>query len=198
MDLVRQLLAWVETLGPWAPVALGAAFVPCCVLLLPCLPLTLAAGALFGFWKGLAVVAAGGTLGAAAAFAVARLAGRRRLEPLIARYPSARAFDAAMAKGGARVIFFLRMSPVVPFIALNYAAGLSPVNPRDYMVVTCVGMLPGSALYVYLGSLAAAAAAGEAGLTDGWRWAFYAVGLAATVAAVWTAGRLARRELERI
>ena len=77
----------------------------------------------------------------------------------------------------------LRLSPVVPFNVLNYAFGLTRVSLRDYVVASWIGMMPGTLLYVYLGSIAGdlAGAGGRASRTPA-EWAFYAVGLVATIA----------------
>ena len=56
----------------------------------------------------------------------------------------------------------LRLSPVIPFNILNHALGLSDAKVGRYVVASFIGMLPGTWMYVYLGSLATTAA----GLTD--------------------------------
>ena len=94
----------------------------------------------------------------------------------------------------------LRLSPVVPFNVLNYAFGVTRVSLRDYVVASWIGMMPGTLLYVYLGSIAGdlAGAGGRASRTPA-EWAFYAVGLVATIAVTVFVTRLARRALaERV
>src|SRR5262249_19867559 len=83
--------------------------------------------------------------------------------------------------------------PAFPFNLLNYAFGLTRVSLRDYVLASWVGMMPGTVMYVYLGSLAGdLAGAGRRERTAA-EWTLYAVGLAATVAVTVLVTRLARR-----
>jgi len=92
----------------------------------------------------------------------------------------------------------LRLSPVFPFNLLNYALGLTKVRFGDYLIA-CIGMLPGSLLYVYYGALAgevAALAGGEAPEKGAGYFALLAVGLVATIAVTTVVTRSARRALD--
>ena len=100
---------------------------------------------------------------------------------------------AAVAEEGWKIVGLTRLSPVFPFTLLNYAFGLTSVSLRHYVVASWIGMMPGTVMYVYLGSLARAAA-GERTRTAG-EWALYGVGLLATVAVTIFVTRLARRAL---
>lgn len=71
----------------------------------------------------------------------------------MATKPKLAAIDAAIAEHGFKIVLLLRLSPVFPFNLLNYALGLTRVQVRDYVLASFIGMLPGTALYVYLGSL---------------------------------------------
>ncbi|HSW50743.1 MAG TPA: VTT domain-containing protein, partial [Bryobacteraceae bacterium] len=107
--------------------------------------------------------------------------------------------DNAVAAEGWKIVGLTRLSPVFPFNLLNYAFGLTRVSLRDYVVASWIGMIPGTVMYVYLGSLAGSLA--ELGLKEGGRartqaeWALYAVGLVATVAVTVVITRIARRAL---
>src|SRR5262249_45817616 len=88
-------------------------------------------------------------------------------------------------------------SPVFPFSLLNYAFGLTRVTTGAYAVATIVGILPGTAMYVYLGSLVTnltELASGRSG-GDTAREGLYVLRLAATVAVTLTVTRIARRAL---
>ncbi|HVB38853.1 MAG TPA: VTT domain-containing protein, partial [Vicinamibacterales bacterium] len=97
-----------------------------------------------------------------------------------------------------KLVLLLRLSPIVPFNLLNYALSLSGISPGRYVVASFLGMLPGTLLYVYLGSLATTAASlGTAGAGGGpLRLALYAAGFAATLLVVVIATRTARRALD--
>jgi len=90
-----------------------------------------------------------------------------------------------------------RLSPLFPFVLLNYAYGLTRVRLRDYVLASWIGMLPGGVMYVYIGSLAGDLAGVGRATTkrpSGF-WILNLVGLAATVAVALYAAHLARRAL---
>ena len=93
-----------------------------------------------------------------------------------------------------------RLSPVFPFVFLNYAYGLTKVSLRGFFFASWVCMLPGTVMYVYFGSLAENVATLGAGDTPGWQtWTLRVVGLVATVAVTIYVTRVARRALaERV
>jgi uncharacterized membrane protein YdjX (TVP38/TMEM64 family) len=105
------------------------------------------------------------------------------------------AIDRAVANEGWNIVFLTRLSPVFPCTLLNYAFGLTRVSLRDYVLASWIGMMPGTVMYVYLGSLV------RAGVADHERtpteWALYGTGLLATVAVVVIVTRIARRALAR-
>src|SRR5918993_2446323 len=144
-----------------------AAYVASTVAFLPGSILTLAAGFAFGPVWGLAIVSPASVAGATAAF----LLGRTLLRDWAVRKtrgaPQLRAIERAVEREGFKLILLLRLSPLIPFNVLNYALSLSNVRLSTYIVASAVGMLPATALYVYLGSLAPTAAqlsaAGEGG-----------------------------------
>jgi uncharacterized membrane protein YdjX (TVP38/TMEM64 family) len=174
------------------------AYVVATVAFLPGSILTLAAGFAYGPLWGLAIVSPASVAGATAAF----LLGRTLLRDWAVRKtqgsPQLRAIERAVDREGFKLVLLLRLSPVIPFNVLNYALSLSNVRLATYVVASAVGMLPATALYVYLGSLATTAAqlsgAGEGGGSS--RTLLYAAGLAATIAAILIATRAARRALQ--
>ena len=87
-----------------------------------------------------------------------------------------------------------RLSPVFPFNLLNYAYGLTSVRFKDYFFASWIGMLPGTVLYVYIGSLAGEAASMGTGARKA-QWAVRIVGLAATLAVALLAARIAKKAL---
>lgn len=116
--------------------------------------LTLAGGALFGFWTGLLVVSFASAAGATLAF----LASRHLLRDKVrARLGSrAQGIDAGLARDGAFYLFSLRLIPVVPFFAVNLLMGLTPIRTLTFYGVSQLGMLPGTAVYVNAGTQLAA------------------------------------------
>jgi uncharacterized membrane protein YdjX (TVP38/TMEM64 family) len=191
-----QFTAWVQSLGMLGPVVFILAYGLAAVLLIPGFPLTMAAGALWGFAQGLVIVMLGATLGAVLAFVSARYLARGFVEAYVARSPRLVALDRAVASEGLRLVFLLRMSPLVPFNLLNYVLGVSRVRFRDY-VGGMPGMIPVAAMYVYAGKVAGdlAALASGAPPRGAMYYAMLAVGLAATVAAGILTARAAQRSI---
>lgn len=190
--------AWVEGVGVWGPMVFVLAYAVATVAFVPGSVLTLAAGALFGLVEGTVVVFVGATLGAAAAFLVARYLARTSIERRLAGNQRFAAIDKAVGGEGRKIVFLLRLSPVFPFNLLNYALGLTQVAFSDYLVAS-LGMIPGTILYVYYGKLAgdvAAAAGGVAQQHDSAYYTVLVVGLLATVAVTTVVTRIARRTLD--
>ncbi|MFT7462972.1 MAG: putative membrane protein YdjX (TVP38/TMEM64 family) [Pseudohongiellaceae bacterium] len=199
-DWLQQAVAWVEALGPWGPLALVGLYIVACVALAPASVLTLGAGAVFGVVQGTIAVFIGATLGASAAFLVGRYLARDWVASKVAGNPRFSAIDRAVSREGLKIVVLTRLSPVFPFNLLNYAYGLTGVTFRDYFIGS-LGMLPGTLMYVYLGSVGAAAA-GSAGGTDGAEDAGAAgglglevVGLLATIVVTVFVTRIASRAL---
>jgi uncharacterized membrane protein YdjX (TVP38/TMEM64 family) len=197
--LLRSSLDWVAGLGPTGVIAFVAIYVLACVFMLPGSVLTLGAGAVFGVVKATVIVSLASTLGATAAFLVGRYLARDRVAKMIAGNERFKAVDEAVGREGWKIVGLTRLSPVFPFNLLNYAYGVTKVSLRDYVLASWIGMLPGTVLYVYLGSLAGSLATlgrQGAGRTPA-QWALYAVGLLATVAVTIFVTRIARAALAK-
>jgi uncharacterized membrane protein YdjX (TVP38/TMEM64 family) len=155
------------------------------VLLAPGSLLTVGAGFAFGLWKGFLAVSAGSTVGAALAFLVARFIARAKVEAIAQRNEKFRQIDKAIGKQGAKLIFLLRLSPVIPFNLSNYFYGLTGVKFLPYVLASWIGMIPGTFLYVYIGvasKVAVSTVAGAQAVRHGWQyWIFISIGLAATI-----------------
>jgi uncharacterized membrane protein YdjX (TVP38/TMEM64 family) len=199
--LFRDALAWIEDAGPIGPLVFFGIYVGACLFMLPGSILTLGAGAVFGVVHGLLLASLSSTVGATAAFMVGRYLARERVTRRIAGNVAFRAMDEAVATEGWKIVALTRLSPVFPFNLLNYAFGVTRVSLRDYILASWMGMIPGTAMYVYLGSLAGSlaelGAAGVGRTRTAAEWALYVVGLIATVAVAAVITRIARRALNR-
>ena len=194
-DRLKQGLDWVGQLGPWGPLIFIGLYIVATVLFIPGSALTLGAGALFGVAWGSLYVSVGSTLGATAAFLVGRYVARNAIAKKIEGNERFAAIDKAVANEGWKIVGLTRLSPVFPFALLNYGFGLTRVKLGDYMLASWIGMMPGTVMYVYLGSLAKAAT-GERVRTTG-EWALYGVGLLATVAVTIFVTRIAKQALAK-
>ena len=198
---LRDALEWVQQLG-WTGVGVFVAlYVLACVLFLPGSILSLGAGVIYGVTKGTIIVSAASTLGATVAFLVGRYFARGWISGKIEGNAVFKAMDDAIGREGWRIVGLTRLSPIFPFNLLNYAFGLTRVPLGSYVLASWIGMLPGTVMYLYLGSLAGNLAtlghgAGGQARTPA-QWALYAVGFLATVAVTVYVTRIARGALNQ-
>ena len=171
-DRLKQGLDWVGQLGPWGPALFIGLYIVATVLFIP-----------------------GSALGAAAAFLVGRYLARNAIARKIEGNERFAAIDKAVANEGWKIVGLMRLSPVFPFTLLNYAFGLTRVKLGHYVLASWIGMMPGTVMYVYLGSLAKAAS-GERTRTTG-EWVLYGVGLLATVVVTVFVTRIAKKALAK-
>jgi len=194
-DLLKAALDWIGRLGPWGPVIFVGLYVVATVLFVPGSVLTLGAGAVFGVVLGSVCVSISATLGATAAFLVGRYLARDAIARKIEKHEKFATIDRAVANEGWKIVLLTRLSPVFPFTLLNYAFGLTQVKLSHYVLASWLGMIPGTVMYVYLGSLVNVGA-GHRQRTTG-EWVLYGVGLLATVIVTVFVTRLARSALAR-
>jgi len=196
---IESFLEWVRGAGAIGMGAYVVAYVVACVLFLPGVILTLGAGLVYGVAVGVPLAWIGATLGSTAAFVLGRTVAREWVASRVAAYPRFAAIDRAVGREGRRIVFLTRLSPVFPFNLLNYAYGITSVGLRDY-VLGAFGMLPGTLLYVYLGSFATnvgdlGSTSSEGGAAKFW---LRVVGLFATLAVTVVVTRIARRARELV
>ncbi len=155
LDYLKSQQAALEAFRAARPVATIAAFfavyVAVTALSLPgAAVLTLAAGALFGLGTGVLVASFASSIGATLAFLVARHVLRdtvearfgARLEPL----------QRNMERDGAFYLFTLRLVPAFPFFLVNLAMGLTRLRTGTFYLVSQLGMLAGTAVFVNAGT----------------------------------------------
>jgi len=174
------------------------AYVVASVTLAPAFILTFAAGAVFGLWRGTVLVYIAATLGSSAVFAIASPLSEARVLRWLRKDARVAAVRNAVVGEGAWVMFLLRLSPVVPFVFLNYALALSGVRYRDFMAAS-VGMLPAIVMYVYYGKVAGDVAKLAAGIAPPRGPEYYTllvVGLIATIVATTAVTRAARKSMK--
>ena len=160
--------------------------------------MTIAAGAIFGFIHGVVLASFASTIGATLAFLVARYLLR---EPLRRRYRKRlEAIDEGIHRDGAFYLFMLRLVPLFPFFVINLLAGLTALRTRTYFWVSQLGMLPGTAVYVYAGTQLARIESPGAVFSPGLLAAFALIGVMPLVSrwlARWLQGRRVYRGWRR-
>lgn len=193
--LLGVVQVWIDELGLWGPVALGAIYILAALLFVPGSLLTLAAGAIYGLLLGTIIVSLASTTAAALAFLIARHAVRDTVRGKVEQSPRLAAVDAAIGEEGWKIVMLLRLSPAVPFNLQNYLYGVTAVRFWPCVLASWVAMLPATFMYVYLGSLGGAAAAGHDASPA--EWTLRGIGLLTTVVVTVYVARLARNAIRR-
>ncbi|MCY7400430.1 MAG: TVP38/TMEM64 family protein [Nocardioides sp.] len=147
---IAAMRSRIDEAGVWGPALfftlyVGLALIPC-----PKALLTAAGGALFGLWAGAGLALTGALVGAIISFGVGRLLGREAVDRLISGRLAR--VDSLLSDHGLSAVLIVRLVPLVPFIAINYASGLSGVKFRHFALGSALGMVPGSLAYAALGA----------------------------------------------
>ena len=180
----------------------------CAVVLIPASALTLAVGAAFaralgvgaGVAIGSVVVWVGLSIGAECAFLLARYLLRDAVERQLRKFRLTTAIDAALKSEGLKVMVLLRLSPLIPFNALNYVIAATAVSLRDY-TLALVAMIPATVGYVYIGATIAEAVSRSgdgASTAQIVQTVFLIVGAVAALVAVAAVAWVAKRRLRRM
>ncbi|MBD2210370.1 TVP38/TMEM64 family protein [Nostoc linckia FACHB-104] len=152
-EILHILIMWVNSLGYFGPIAFIAIYNLATLLFIPGSILTLKGGCLFGvFWGSIYVIIAA-TIGATLAFLIGRYLSRDWVAQQLEKHPKFKAIDLAVSQQGWKIVLLTRLSPIFPFNLLNYAFGVTQVSLKDY-ILGSFGIIPGSVMYVYIGSLA--------------------------------------------
>ena len=112
--------------------------------------MTLAAGALFGFWWGLLLVSFASSIGATMAFLLSRYLLRDWVQAKLGDY--SQTINTGLEKDGIFYLFSLRLIPALPFFAVNLLMGLTAMKSWRFYWVSQLGMLLGTAVYVNAGT----------------------------------------------
>lgn len=176
----ERIVTLADAAGPMAPVLVAGAMVVAVVVgPIPTVPISIAAGVLFGPAGGMATAMAGALAGAIMSFRIARVAGRPVAERLLGGHVH------FCERCGNRMLFWsvlgARLVPVVSFALVSYAAGLTAMTTRAFALATAIGMLPMTYVYVVLGASLTAERA--------WMAAAGAVALLVVLALPWLVDR---------
>lgn len=148
----RERFAALRAQSPWlTALVFFAVYVAVVALSLPGATLmTLATGALFGFWYGTLLVSFASTIGATLAF----LASRYVLRDMVQRRfgDKLKGINEGMAREGAMYLFLLRLMPIFPFFLINLLMGLTHIRTATFYCVSQLGMLAGTLVYVNAGT----------------------------------------------
>jgi uncharacterized membrane protein YdjX (TVP38/TMEM64 family) len=197
---LKLALDWINASGLVGVIVFIVLYIAATVLFVPGSILTLGAGFVFGVGWGTVYVSIASTIGATAAFLVGRYFARDWIAKKVEDNRRFKAIDEAVGREGWKIVLLTRLSPVFPFNLLNYSYGLTKVKLRAYFFSSWIGMLPGTVMFVYVGSLAgnlATLGAGGRSRTP-LEWALYGLGLAATIAVTVYVTMVAKKAVTKI
>lgn len=177
-EWLQSFNQWIKNLGALGVSIFAAVYIFATIMLAPGSLFTIAAGLAFGGW-GFPLVLVSATIGASLAFLVARYLVRDRVNKAVQDRPKFKAVEQAVTSEGWKIAMLLRLSSVVPFNLQNYFFGVTEIPFWHYVAATFIGIIPGTALYVYLGAIGQAAGGGGSGGTL--KGVFFGVGLVATL-----------------
>ncbi|MER3491573.1 MAG: TVP38/TMEM64 family protein [Mastigocladus sp. ERB_26_2] len=198
---LHRSIIWIESLGSWGAIAFIIIYNIATLLFIPGSLLTLKGGCLFGVVWGSIYVLIAATIGATFAFIIGRYLTRDWVCRQLEKHPKFKAIDQAVAKQGFKIVFLTRLSPIFPFNLLNYAFGITQVSLKDY-ILGFIGMIPGTVMYVYIGSLATDLAMigthhqPTTPETEIGKWLIQIIGLIATVVVTIYVTRIAQKALQ--
>ncbi|MEK8069676.1 TVP38/TMEM64 family protein [Rhodococcoides navarretei] len=139
----------VASAGPWGIALFVVLYAVLSATPFPASTLTIASGLLFGLAVGAAVVVFAATMGAYLGYWGARALGRGQVART--EWDRLRRLDAMLGRRGLLSVLLVRLVPL-PFSLVNYAAGVSAVGQRDYVVGTMIGIVPATVAYTALGA----------------------------------------------
>lgn len=145
-----ELTEAVDQMGVAAPLGFAALYAALTLALVPGMLLSLASGFLFGPVVGTALAVAGGAVGATGAFLIGRRLGRQQVRRLAG--PRTEWIDAQLRDHGIVSLIVVRIIPGMPYSVLNYAAGVTGISFRDYVIGTGLGLVPGALAYSLVGA----------------------------------------------
>jgi uncharacterized membrane protein YdjX (TVP38/TMEM64 family) len=195
--LLRISLLRISDLGAWAPFWFIIIYIVACLTFFPGFILTMGAGILFGIIHGTLYVSIGATIGAACAFLLSRHVARSWVIKRFSRNPQFRAIDDAVAADGWKIVGLIRLSPVFPFIPMNFIFGVTKIPFWHFFFATWAGIIPVCVLFVYLGSLLGdIAALGTQPIAAGkTKWLLSGIGIGTALVVTFFITRIARRAL---
>jgi len=196
-EWIRDFVGWVQQLGLIGVIIFIIAYALATVLFLPGWIFTVSAGLIYGIIGGTFVALCGAVIGATLAFLVGRYSLRENIEEITEKNPRFAAIDEAIGKNGWKIVGLLRLSPLIPFNLSNYFYGITSISFGAYVLVSAVGMIPGTLLYAYLGAIGQAGISGRPSLHNKWQFVLLMVGLIAPIAVTILVGRIAKNALKK-
>jgi len=201
MHFLTHLLHWMQAIqaAGWAGYLMFIGlYAVCCLFFVPASFLTFAAGAVYGFWIGTALVLAGNGLGSILCLLITRYLFRDAATRFFQQHRKWNAVVDAVQHDGWKLVFLTRLSPAMPFSLINYSLGLTKISAWQFLLATALGSVPAIAVYVYLGTVMGNLAKIRSDLHHhgAWYWVVQGAGLLIALAIAVYVTRVAANSLK--
>ena len=150
---VIDAMRFIHDSGPWGWAMFIGLYALCCLLFIPGSLLTIAGGAVYGFFGGALLVLTGNGLGSVLCLLITRFFLRDWVARKIAASSRMRALEKAVKHHDWKLVFLTRLSPVMPFSLINYSLGVTSISTWRFLLATELGAVPATLVYVYIGTL---------------------------------------------
>ncbi|WP_070119616.1 TVP38/TMEM64 family protein [Bacillus marinisedimentorum] len=147
---VKAMQAWFEGFGVFGYIVFLLVFVAVAVFMLPASLLTIVAGITFGSIKGGLLALIGATIGAMAAFLIAKYVARGIIVNKFKDNAVFKKIDQGVEKNGESFLILTRLVPVFPYNVQNYAYGVTSLSFVKFSIVSLITMAPGAFIYAYM------------------------------------------------
>jgi len=197
---LSNLVEWIENYGWWGIILFILLHLIGSIIAIPAFVMAFAGGFIFGLGRGIIIVSISSTMGATAAFLVARYLVRDWIIRIMEKHPRYKIIDEAIAREGWQIIGLIRLSPIIPYNILHFVFGITSVKLLHYIIASWIGMLPMTFMYVYAGSLASSLTqVGESKylIYSSESWIFYILGFLITLTATIYVSAVVRRALKK-
>lgn len=195
-DWLESLNRWTTNRGAVGVLVFSGIYILAVLLLLPSSVFTMSAGVTYGLVGGTLFSLTSATIGSGVAFLIARHVAQRPVQRWLNQHRKMKAIERAVSEHEWKVIFLLRLAPIVPFGPVNYSLGLANVHFWTYITATAAGIIPGTFLYTYAGYAGYAFFGDETQTTL--QYVLIVGGLILVLVLVLFLSRMAKRALEDI
>lgn len=149
---IKDMKAWLmEYSGISALVYLGAQILQIIICIIPGQALQFTAGYIYGFWLGLILSIIGAILGSIVVYYIARFLGKDAVHIFFGERKVTEAIDQMNSRKGLVITFIIFLIPGIPKDICSYAAGISDIKLKPYLIVSLIARIPGMAGSLLIG-----------------------------------------------
>lgn len=147
---VERIVNFIRSKGPFAVIIfLGIYALKPFIIVMPSNVVAIVGGIIFGPIKGFIISMAGFFVSGTIAFYLARFLGKEFVQKLIGN--KFMKLDDNMKNNGFKILFFLRLPPILPYDPLSYACGFTNISFFAFIMASLLGVVPETLCYSVIG-----------------------------------------------